>query len=385
VGYGFGGPPLNDARLRAYHEQGLAVARAADDAWSIAWALGDLAFHAEGDISTATTMLREALGRFRAIGDGLGISHMLRRLGWALTVLGEFDEANLLLEEALSRARAVRDENAVAWALYLLGNASWAESRDGARAQHLYAESLPRAREADVAFLVILLLFGLGQIALTEGDLAQAHALFQEVLSAYSEWGEWGWRVGHGLWGFAALAAARGMPARAAMLLGAADLRFEYLGLRDRVNLGVRDDAAFEADVASIGAQLGEPKFVAAWAEGRALVLQEAITLALADNEPFGGGVAAADRASVRRTEKLSPRERQVAELVAQGCTTRQIADALVITGRTVESHLERIYTRLGLHSRAQLATWLAEITYLDSGKHPTALTSKSLQDCGIR
>ena len=47
--------------------------------------------------------------------------------------------------------------------------------------------------------------------------------------------------------------------------------------------------------------------------------------------------------------------------LVAQGLTNRQIAEALVITERTAETHLERIYSKLELHSRAQLATWATE------------------------
>jgi len=47
--------------------------------------------------------------------------------------------------------------------------------------------------------------------------------------------------------------------------------------------------------------------------------------------------------------------------LVAPGFTNRQVAEALVISARSAETHLERIYSKLELHSRAQLATWLAE------------------------
>ena len=54
----------------------------------------------------------------------------------------------------------------------------------------------------------------------------------------------------------------------------------------------------------------------------------------------------------------LTPREREVAALVARGYTNRQVAETLVITERTAETHLERIYTKLGLHARAELAVW---------------------------
>ncbi|MDQ3789338.1 MAG: response regulator transcription factor, partial [Actinomycetota bacterium] len=61
---------------------------------------------------------------------------------------------------------------------------------------------------------------------------------------------------------------------------------------------------------------------------------------------------ASDDRAS------LSPRERQVAELVSHGCTNRQIAEQLFVTEKTVETHLSRIFTKLGVSSRAALAAW---------------------------
>jgi pimeloyl-ACP methyl ester carboxylesterase/DNA-binding CsgD family transcriptional regulator len=54
----------------------------------------------------------------------------------------------------------------------------------------------------------------------------------------------------------------------------------------------------------------------------------------------------------------LTPRQVEVAALVAEGCSNRQIADALVITERSAESHVERIRARLGFRSRAQIAAW---------------------------
>jgi pimeloyl-ACP methyl ester carboxylesterase len=56
----------------------------------------------------------------------------------------------------------------------------------------------------------------------------------------------------------------------------------------------------------------------------------------------------------------LTPRQRQVAALVAEGMSNREIADRLVITERSAESHVERIRIRLGFRSRAQVAAWVA-------------------------
>jgi DNA-binding CsgD family transcriptional regulator/sugar lactone lactonase YvrE len=56
----------------------------------------------------------------------------------------------------------------------------------------------------------------------------------------------------------------------------------------------------------------------------------------------------------------LTRREREVAELVAQGLTNREIATRLFISERTAESHVEQIRGKLGFHSRAQIAAWVA-------------------------
>lgn len=57
----------------------------------------------------------------------------------------------------------------------------------------------------------------------------------------------------------------------------------------------------------------------------------------------------------------LSRREAEVAELVAQGMTNRDIAARLVVAQRTAEGHVERILVKLGFTSRSQIATWVSE------------------------
>ncbi|MEU6587236.1 protein kinase [Nocardia sp. NPDC046763] len=57
---------------------------------------------------------------------------------------------------------------------------------------------------------------------------------------------------------------------------------------------------------------------------------------------------------------ELTKRERQVADLIAQGFTNKQIAAKLVISQRTAQGHVEHILTKLGFTSRAQIAAWIA-------------------------
>ena len=60
-------------------------------------------------------------------------------------------------------------------------------------------------------------------------------------------------------------------------------------------------------------------------------------------------------------TTLLSRRELEVAVLVARGLTNRQIAEQLVISEWTVDSHVRHILTKLEFRSRAQIAAWIAE------------------------
>jgi len=55
----------------------------------------------------------------------------------------------------------------------------------------------------------------------------------------------------------------------------------------------------------------------------------------------------------------LSPRELEVAGLVAEGLTNRQIAGRLVISERTAQNHVQHILTKLGFATRSQIATWI--------------------------
>jgi DNA-binding CsgD family transcriptional regulator len=60
-----------------------------------------------------------------------------------------------------------------------------------------------------------------------------------------------------------------------------------------------------------------------------------------------------------RREEGLTPAERRVAVLVAEGRTNREVAAALFLTERTVASHLSHVYAKLGVRSRTELARQL--------------------------
>jgi DNA-binding CsgD family transcriptional regulator len=86
------------------------------------------------------------------------------------------------------------------------------------------------------------------------------------------------------------------------------------------------------------------------WAASRKLPFSVKTSDASARVAPIGA----------RLPNVLSRREREVAELVAQGMTNAEIADRLAITLRTAEGHVEHIRNKLGFHSRVQIGTWVA-------------------------
>jgi non-specific serine/threonine protein kinase len=101
---------------------------------------------------------------------------------------------------------------------------------------------------------------------------------------------------------------------------------------------------------------LGEKAFAAAFRKGRGLRFDAAISYALHEqpSDDSGSHTAAA-------SARLTKRERQVADLIAQGLTNQAIADRLVISPRTAQGHVEHILTKLGFTSRAQVAAWVVE------------------------
>src|SRR6516225_12033821 len=91
-------------------------------------------------------------------------------------------------------------------------------------------------------------------------------------------------------------------------------------------------------------------------------------------NYSFGVGTEGANsppRSGPADRRLLTPREREVAELVAAGFTNRQIAERLVISERTAEAHVEHIRAKRDCRSRAQVAAWFVETTRPANGGGP--------------
>ncbi len=110
-------------------------------------------------------------------------------------------------------------------------------------------------------------------------------------------------------------------------------------------------------------AQLGEERFAELLRRGLALPLTEALAVAKGDATAVEAVLGGADGGAVDGADAkpLTRREKEIAVLVADGLVNREIAERLFLSRRTVESHVEHIFTKLGLSSRTQLAGWVLE------------------------
>jgi predicted ATPase/DNA-binding CsgD family transcriptional regulator len=144
-----------------------------------------------------------------------------------------------------------------------------------------------------------------------------------------------------------------GVHDRAARLLGSAQAVWRLSGARiDEMS----PYQSFDEQCGALSrAALGDQAYDAAFAEGAGSGPDQVIKYALREKP-----TAAARGQKAIKSGALTKRQQEIAELVAQGMSNKEIAEALVIGRRTVESHVENILATLGVNSRAQIASWLA-------------------------
>ncbi len=157
----------------------------------------------------------------------------------------------------------------------------------------------------------------------------------------------------HLLTASACLAAAAGRARLAAQLLGAAATVSASAGARVMPFLAPLADAAR----GSATATLGSIAFAAAFDAGRRLDRDAAVRLALGRGAEAGTATSAAGESGLGT---LSPREAEVARLVADGMTNKEIGARLFISEHTVDSHVRGILDKLGFDSRTRIAAWVA-------------------------
>jgi DNA-binding NarL/FixJ family response regulator len=154
------------------------------------------------------------------------------------------------------------------------------------------------------------------------------------------------------LLGFAALALEDQAPRAAARLLAAA----ETVGGRHVTSEWAATRLAYESLLARARAALAEDVFVQEQATGQETSLEKAVAYAL-DIADKGE----ATQTARKKLDALTPREREVAALIAQAKSNGEIAEELVLSKRTVEKHIANIRAKLAFTKRTQIVRWAME------------------------
>jgi predicted ATPase/DNA-binding CsgD family transcriptional regulator len=209
------------------------------------------------------------------------------------------------------------------------------------------SEGTRLSREAGDLYSLGMMLLNLGSAALLDGDLDEARSRFTEGLRIARRIDD---RVGQYclLYALGCLAAGTGRHRLAAQLLGAAKTMQTGVDARIPSHIAPVLDRAIRSVRAALGASVYQTEF----RTGTRLSRKAAIGLAL--GEPTA---AAPDGAGA---SPLGGRETQVANLVAEGLSNKQIGARLLISEHTVDSHIRNIMNKLGCGSRAQIAAWMA-------------------------
>jgi predicted ATPase/DNA-binding CsgD family transcriptional regulator len=316
---------------------------------------GFLAF-AQGDLVTATAHFEESLLLSRGLRDRRTVSWALHGLGRVWHSSGDGERAERALEESLDLFRDLGDTAGCAYSLFFLARQARVRG-DLVRATDLYGEAMLQAQAIGDTWLLGWVVAYRADLAFRQGDFGEAAALARQGLALlYQIRATWG--VGACLEILCSLAGARGELERAARLSGAEEAIRTRLGTASQ-NL---DTVTYQQGVAAVLGALGARRFTALVAEGRAMDLDDVVTYALTEDEvpanlPRRIGIRPTSRSSVT----LTRREREVAALIARGFHNRDIAVALTITPRTVDTHVMNVLTKLELHTRAQIAVWAVE------------------------
>jgi DNA-binding CsgD family transcriptional regulator len=259
---------------------------------------------------------------------------------------GNYARATALFAESLILRRELGNQPAIAQSLQGLGEVALAQG-DAASAWTYHEERLRIEQELGNKPGIAASLTSLALVAHAQGNDVQALALLEESLSlAQKLEDETGIVVV--LEGFAVLAVAHGLPVRAAQLCGAAETLHNTIG----ITYPSIYHAEYDRAVALARAELGESLFTAAWAEGQAMTPEQALSASSPSPPPVSQPAYPAG---------LTPREVAVLRLVAQGLTNAQVADKLVISPRTVDTHLTAIYGKLGVTSRSAATRFAVE------------------------
>src|SRR5215217_6114422 len=321
--------------------------------------LGLVFMNSQGESERATTLFNRSLALSREAGSVTGAATSLFCLGIECRARSDYGRATELLEEALRLGResggTAGGPALIASILTHLGYTSLLQG-DLDRATAISEEAAVMLREQNHRAYLADVLVNLGWVTLLRGDSERARALFAESLGLRREVGD-ELAAPETLNGLACAEGVRGEAERAATLFGTAEALRETMDYQQESG----ERMLQEPYLVAARSQLDEAAWETAWTAGKAMGLEEAVEYALSEDEPARSASLTPAQHITDKTSMLTRREGEVASLVAQRLTNRQIASELVLSERTVDHHVASILKKLGLRSREQVASRLGD------------------------
>lgn len=340
--YNLGGLLWLRGKLRSAQslfQRSLVLLQETDDRWKQVACLNSVAglLRVQGHYSEARETFERALHLATAPGHTREQANALEGLGLLALDLGELEEAGRHLRDGLRLARESSYSPGIAQAFCALGHlADDREQPDEAVAY--YEQSLDRARRMDDRVTIATALLGLG-CALRRLDPARAATTLAHALRLTRELGA-GPIFTQALEAQAVLYHEQGQPQLAAQLCAAVEQQREILGMPR----APARRAAYERLVEDLRTNLGPAAFDDLWHRGRNLLPERLLDLSA---QPREGDKRPAYPAG------LTTREVEVLRLLAHGLSDAHIARELVLSPRTINTHLRSIYAKLGVSSRS--------------------------------
>jgi predicted ATPase/DNA-binding CsgD family transcriptional regulator len=333
-------------------ERGLASNRVSTSSRAVGLMVLAVLAHRRDEGALAAELARQARTLCEELGDEEGIGAADYLLGLAAYRQGDRDAAERFYAAALDRLRSAGSTGMAGDALLGLGHIA-RERGDPSGAAAIFEEALTLQTTVRHGWTRALACYGCATAAHDLGDFPEALARYRESLRYWEGIGDLG-SVAICLEGIAWAVCGLGDARRAALLLGAAQKRREDADypIPERV-LG-----SFGGLIAGVHTCLGPAAFTEAWLAGRALSFDAAVAEAYRA-DPRERGAAARPGARVPDSGPpfgLTPREREVLRLLAEGRTDREIGEELSIGTRTVETHVANLFAKLGVNTRAEAA-----------------------------
>jgi predicted ATPase/DNA-binding CsgD family transcriptional regulator len=303
----------------------------------------------QGDPVAARPWIAQAIATARTTGQVALLSESLSIAVTNENLAGDPEAARGYLDEAEVITADLKDLPATI-ELVLSRSIHAIFQRDLTTAMAASLEGVRLGRAAGDLYQVESMLGNLGMVGMLSGDNDAANSRFVEALQVARD-------IDNRLWQYYGLAATgwyastAGNARAAAQLLGAAETLATQTGA-DMMGPAV----PFLASAKQLAREsLGDASFEAEYAAGKRMSRDAAVRLALGEAAPVEATVSDAAVAS-----PLAKREVEVARLIAEGLSNKQIGARLFISEATVASHVRHIMDKLGVSSRSQIAVWMA-------------------------